>query len=184
LFVKPVAEGSSKGIDVKSYVQAAADLRYACERVWHIYDQPALVETYLPGREFTVGVFGTGAAAEAYLMEIKPKPWAEKYAYSFENKEADQIEYNLTNDAEAERAKRIALQAWHVLGCRDAGRVDVRADANGNPHFIEVNPLAGLHPAHSNLILLGKLNGLSYDEMIGRILSSATARLSVSSLGT
>jgi len=82
----------------------------------------------------------------------------------------------VVDDDEAQRAKRIALDAWRALGCRDGGRVDVRTDRRGQPSFIEANPLAGLNPDISDLAILCTKVGWSYRDLIGRILSSAIER--------
>ncbi|MCH5373902.1 MAG: D-alanine--D-alanine ligase, partial [Planctomycetes bacterium] len=74
------------------------------------------------------------------------------------------------------QAETIALQAWRALGCRDAGRVDLRSDAYGRPHVLEINPLAGLHPTHSDLPMLCQQLGLAYEELIDRIVRSAMER--------
>ena len=74
-------------------------------------------------------------------------------------------------------AAEIALRAWNGLGCRDAGRVDCRCDRSGRAHFLEVNPLAGLHPTHADLVILAGLVGVSYGELIGSIVASASERL-------
>jgi D-alanine-D-alanine ligase len=99
--------------------------------------------------------------------------------YSYQNKEycEELVEYRLVTDTMAGRAQEIALAAWKGLGCRDAGRVDLRADTNGIPHFIEVNPLAGLHPEHSDLPILCTKVGISYRELIDAIMCSALQRV-------
>ncbi|HEV8632528.1 MAG TPA: D-alanine--D-alanine ligase, partial [Thermoanaerobaculia bacterium] len=74
--------------------------------------------------------------------------------------------------------ERVALQAWKALGCRDGGRVDLRCDADGQPQFLEVNPLAGIHPEHSDLPILSTMVGLEYRELIRRIVDSAATRVS------
>ncbi|MFN4090935.1 MAG: D-alanine--D-alanine ligase [Alphaproteobacteria bacterium] len=180
LFVKPVAEGTGKGVTAASRVGTAEALAAACRRTIARYGQPALVETFLPGREFTVGIVGTGRAAEAVgAMEILFGPTAEAHGYSFDNKERyeGRIDYRLAEDDEARRAVEVALAAWRVLGCRDGGRIDLRSDAAGRPHFIEVNPLAGINPEKSDLVILARLAGWSYDRLLGRILDSCLARI-------
>lgn len=104
---------------------------------------------------------------------------AEAHAYSYVNKERceELVRYCLVNDAMAQTAADIALAAWRGLGCRDAGRVDLRADAKGMPNFLEVNPLAGLHPEHSDLPIICALRGIAYQELIGRIAASALKRV-------
>jgi D-alanine-D-alanine ligase len=181
LFVKPVAAGSSIGISSASYVAGPAALAAACERIIERYRQPALVETYLPGRELTVGISGTGGRASVLgVMEVLFTADAEAHGYSYANKKLVHAQYRIVNDAAAAAAADIALGAWTGLGCRDGGRVDCRCDATGRPQFLEVNPLAGLHPVLGDLVILAGLVGVGYEALIGSIVASATARLAIS----
>ena len=180
LFVKPVSEGTGKGIDAKSIVRDTAELDRRCRFLLETFSQPVLVETYLPGREFTVGIVGTGRRARVIgVMEVLLRESAEKGVYSLQNKEycEEHVDYRLVAGEEAERVSSVALAAWRGLECRDGGRLDIRADASGAPHFLEVNPLAGLHPTHSDLPILATLAGVSYRELIGLIMASAEERV-------
>ena len=183
LFAKPVAEGTGKGITPASKIRDAAALRAVCTDLLAKYQQPVLVETFLPGREFTVGITGTGEAAQVVAtLEIVLLPQAEADVYSYVNKENSEelVECRLVRaaaDSQVAAAERVALAAWRILGCRDAGRVDLRCDAFGSPSFMEVNPLAGLHPEHSDLPILATKAGLSYVELIHRIVASAETRM-------
>jgi D-alanine-D-alanine ligase len=180
LFAKPIAEGTGKGIGSASMVTNRQELLEVCRRLLHMYRQPVLVEQYLPGREFTVGIIGTGEQAEAIgVIEVVSRSTADAHAYGYENKEfcEERIDYVLASGDLADQAKRVSLAAWNALNCRDGGRVDVRADDTGVIHFLEVNPLAGLHPTHSDLpIVCGKV-GISYRELIERIVKSALSRV-------
>ncbi|MGP1394873.1 MAG: D-alanine--D-alanine ligase family protein [Inquilinaceae bacterium] len=179
VFVKPVAEGTGKGCANASHVRSEAELKREAARLIAAFDQPALVETYLPGREFTVGIVGTGDDARLIaVMEIAVDPNADGGVYSFSIKQdwEPYVGLTLADDAEARRAGETGLAAYRALGCRDAGRVDLRSDANGVPQFLEVNPVAGLHPTHSDLPILAGKAGLSYDWLIGQIVGSACAR--------
>jgi D-alanine-D-alanine ligase len=181
LFVKPVAEGSSKGVTGASLVNDRASLASGCSRLLDRYEQPVLVEAFLPGREYTVGVTGTGDAATALgVMEIHLHHEPEASAYSRDNKKfyESRVSYSLVDDGKREEAIDVALAAWRTLGCRDAGRVDLRCDARGGVQFLEVNPLAGLHPIHSDLVILCRLLGIAYQDLIARILAMACARQS------
>jgi len=156
LFCKPLAEGTGKGIDGASVVRTPAELRATCERLLATFRQPVLVETYLPGRELTTGITGTGAAARVVgTMEVVLGDKAEQGAYTYTNKELceELVEYRLVTaqDPVVRAAEEISLAAWRLLGCRDAGRLDLRCDAAGLPQLMELNPLAGLHPEHSDL---------------------------------
>ncbi|ACU89866.1 D-alanine--D-alanine ligase family protein [Desulfomicrobium baculatum] len=179
LFVKPVAEGSSKGVSDKSLVKDRWELRDICAHVLKTFHQPALVETFLPGREFTVGILGSGPQCRVLgVMEVLATARGDACAYTYANKQEwrERALYELAGDDRAAQAAEVARAAWQALGCLDAGRIDVRLDAQGQPRFIEVNPLAGLNPESSDLpILCGKI-GLGYDELIASIMDSAMAR--------
>jgi len=179
LFAKPIAEGTGKGVTPASRVASASALRKLCRQLLERYRQPVLVETFLPGREFTVGIIGTGASAEPVaVMEVILNAEAEAGVYSYVNKEEceSRVVYRLAADEQAKAAGAVALAAWRALGCRDGGRVDLRQDAGGRPLFLEVNPLAGLHPTHSDLPIMCTLAGIPYDALIGRIVESARRR--------
>lgn len=179
LFVKPLAEGTGKGCDARSLVQDRPTLAAAARDLIARFAQPVLVETFLPGREFTVGVVGCGATAEVIgVLEVSVAPDLDAGLYSFQNKELCEqtVRYRLADDAEAQSAGALALAAYRALECRDAARIDLRSDAAGRPHFLEANPLPGLHPSHSDLPILSALAGMSYDALIARIVAEAAAR--------
>jgi D-alanine-D-alanine ligase len=182
-FVKPVAEGTGKGVTAASVIRRREDLRPRYAELLDAYQQPVLVEEFLPGREFTVGLIGTGMdSAVLGSIELHLRAAAELLVYSYQNKEncEELVEYRLVDagaDATIRAAEAIALQAWRVLGCRDAGRIDIRCDAHGNPQFMEVNPLAGLHPEHSDLPIICSRVGMSYQMLIEKIMASARRRL-------
>ena len=183
LFAKPVAEGSSKGISIASTIYTPEALHHVCRALLQQYQQPVLVETFLPGREFTVGIVGTGTQARGLgVMEVLLRDTADVGVYSYANKAQyeERVHYRLADDAVAQQALDTALQAWRILGCRDAGRVDLRCAADGTPHFLEVNPLAGLHPVHSDLPILCRLAGVSYTRLLEQILASALERVTAS----
>ena len=182
-FIKPVAEGTGKGVSPHSILHHRRDLASACAAMGHTYNQPVLVERYLSGREFTVGIIGTGADAEVLgTIEVILLAGAEAGVYSYVNKERceELVQYRSVRSSEEpliQKTEDIALNAWAVLGCRDAGRVDIRCDEAGQPHFLEINPLAGLHPDHSDLPIICKGIPLSYEVLIERILASALKRI-------
>jgi D-alanine-D-alanine ligase len=153
LFVKPVAEGTGKGCGAASRVADRAALHRAAQAIRARYRQPAIAETFLPGREFTVGIVGNGADARVVaVMEIRLLAADSGSIYSFDDKERceTRVDYRLADDAEARRA--------------------------GVPHFLEVNVLPGLHPTHSDLPILAGLAGMSYDVLIGRIVDACLVR--------
>ena len=183
LFAKPLLEGTGKGITASSVIRDRQQLASQCRALLDRYGQPVLVEQYLPGREFTVGILGSGASARALgTFEIVLLGEAEPDVYGYLNKEEceSRVEYRLIDtgvDAVASRAETHALRAWQALGCRDAGRVDLRCDASGEPCFMEVNPLAGMNPVHSDLPMLATATGMDYVSLIGHIVDSAMTRI-------
>ncbi len=119
LFAKPVSEGTGKGITGASVIRSSAALDRVCRHLLGAYRQPVLVERFLPGREFTVGVVGTGEDAETVgVMEVILLAEAERDVYSYRNKEHCErlVRYRLADDDEARRAARVALDSWRGLG--------------------------------------------------------------------
>ena len=178
-FVKPLAEGTGKGCEAASLVHTKAELHEAVARVIGRYRQPALIERYLPGREFTVGIVGNGDDARVLgVCEILLKPNAEANVYSLHNKELceELVTYAPVDDGEARLTGTFALATYRALECRDAARIDFRSDANGEPYFLEANPLAGLNPWHSDLPILAAQNGIDFVTLIGMVLDAGLAR--------
>ncbi len=183
VFAKPLAEGTGKGVTPASRVNNRGELTRVATELLAKFQQPVLAEEYLPGREFTVGLLGTGSAARVLgTLEIVLLPGAEPDAYSYVNKENCEalVEYRRIDpaeDDEVREAEMVALRAWRALGCRDGGRIDLRSNATGHPEFLEANPLAGLHPEHSDLPMLATAQRLAYVDLIEQILSSAVRRV-------
>ena len=180
LFAKPVAEGTGKGIDQSSRIEHRSELSTVCRMLLERFQQPVLLEVFMPGREFTVGITGTGAESVAIgAIEVILRKGAEPAAYSYHNKKQFEavVEYQPAKDETAVKAMEVALAAWRGLGCRDGGRIDLRADGDGVPNFLEVNPLAGINPEISDLPILCKLHGVTYRELISRIMDSALKRI-------
>lgn len=179
LFVKPAAEGSSKGVTERSRVGTSEELREACADLLERFDQPVLVESYLPGREVTVGIVGNGEEARVVgVMEVVFRDGTDADYTALNKAEWEtRMDYRLLNgDPLGTRAREVALAAYHALSCRDAARVDLRCDASGEPCFLETNPLPGLHPVRSDLPILWRLAGLTYPELLGRIVEAAARR--------
>jgi len=182
LFVKPLAEGTGKGVDGRSRIHSLSELREACRRLLDEYHQPVLVESYLSGREFTTGILGTGEHARVLgTLEIIIREGAPEQDYSYLVKEECEkfVEYLPAGDESLVRAvESLALAAHRSLECRDASRVDIRVDAEGYPCFLEANPLPGLHPTHSDLPMIATSVGMSYASLLGEIIASAMRRAS------
>jgi len=182
LLVKPVAEGTSKGVTKKSIVQNEVELREVARELIAKYRQPALVEAYVAGREFTVGMLGERRPRVlppmeiVFLDEADPTP-----IYSFEMKQDwnEKIRYDTParlSAKELDRLEKASREVFSALGCRDVARVDFRMDAEGRIFFIECNPLPGLAPGWSDLVLIAQAAGISYRDLIGEILAFAIRR--------
>ena len=181
VIVKPVAEGSSKGVFGKSVVETEPELRELARELAARYRQPALVENYIGGREFTVGMLGERRPKVLPIMEVvftgnDPTPvydfsakldWTHKVRYDVPAKLEPSVQ------KEMERAARAVFGA---LGCRDVSRVDFRMDAEGKIYFLECNPLPGLTPGWSDLVLIAQGGGLDYRALIGEILACGIRR--------
>ncbi|HPQ68301.1 MAG TPA: ATP-grasp domain-containing protein [bacterium] len=183
VLVKPVAEGSSKGVLDKSVVENEAELREAVNLMNARYHQPVLVEEFLPGREFTLGLLGEYRPIVLPPMEIVFVNQTKKnQVYSFEHKltAVDEIRYDTpakVDPALLRDLERVARNSFIALGCRDVGRVDVRLDKKGKVHFIECNPLPGLTPGWSDLCLIAQSANMDYRTLIGEIMAPAIRRL-------
>jgi D-alanine-D-alanine ligase len=184
LIAKPLFEGSSMGVRTGSKCDDRGALERQLARLLGDYRQPALIEEFCTGAEFTVGLLGSGAGARPIgVMEIVPlKGGTENFVYSVEVKRiwSEEIAYHVPPQRPRElivALERTALAAYRALECRDVGRVDLRIGRDGEPKFIEINPLPGVNPGWSDLCVLGEKAGLSYDDLIGGILDAALARL-------
>lgn len=179
LFVKPVSEGTGKGITEKSLVNTPAELTNMVKWILTEFRQPALVEEYLPGREFTVGLVGYGADAMAIggmeVMTINNLPYSVEVKENYQN----YCTYKPLDNDIIDECKSVALRAWKALDAVDAGRVDLKADRNGKICFIEANPLAGLNPIHSDLPILSRMYGIEYQTLLEMIMEAAIKRIRV-----
>jgi D-alanine-D-alanine ligase len=182
LMVKPVAEGSSKGVVSKSVVDNEAELREVVREMVSKYQQPALVEEYIRGREFTVGLLGERRPRVLPPMEIVFVDTEEENpVYSFQHKLDwnDRIRYEVPAKLEpnqTEKLRTAARGAFMALGCRDVARIDFKMDTRGRFYFLECNPLPGLTPGWSDLVLIAQGAGMDYRTLIGEILSGAIRR--------
>jgi len=179
LFCKPANEGSSKGVGAYSFVQDKEQLNKTVTALLEKFRQPVLIEEYLPGKETTVGILGTGFGARVLgVMEICfNAPSGEGYSYDNKINYLEKIQYRAADKKTADECGALALNVWRALDCRDAGRVDVKYDRKGKPAFIEINPLAGLNPEYSDLPILCGLINMPYGALIEEILNSAAKRI-------
>ena len=186
LFVKPIHEGSSIGITPESKVQTEADLRERVEYVVRNYKQPALVEEFIEGGEFTVGILGNNELTVLPVMEVSfaNVPEAANGVYSYQYKQEWTNPSNFLCPAPLDEFSTRLLQetavlAYRALGCRDLGRVDFRLSPTGIPYVIEVNPLPGLAPGYSDFPVAAQAAGIEHPELINRILNHSLERLQI-----
>jgi len=181
LFAKPVAEGTGKGVTDRSRIDSPGQLDRVCRELLDRFAQPVLVEEYLPGREFTVAVLGNGPDAHVLGgMEIQILSQPDGGIYSHESKEKceEKVRYSAVPPGTLRsELEELALRSYLALECRDAARVDIRCDRHGRPCFLEINPLPGLHPTHSDLPMIAACEGVTYAELIGTIIGNALDRL-------
>jgi len=181
LIVKPAFEGSSKGIRRHSLVDSRDELPEAITQCCSNYRQPALVEEFITGDEITVGILGNGSQKEMGIMRVVPLRTNRRFVYSLEVKRdwRRQVRYEapaLLSEADQRAVQTAALTACDALGCRDVARLDFRLQA-GVPYFLEANPLPGITPGSSDLVIMFAALGLDYRALIGRILNAALDRL-------
>ena len=199
LFVKPLQEGTGMGINGRSVVHDEAALRRQARWVIETYQQPALIEQYLPGREFTVGLIGNqgrrgpGRLAHLYddqgyhvfpLLEIDPSVGVGQGLYNAASKSYSPGEdgaplylcpAEVPPELETE-LKHLAVQAFEAIGALDVSRVDFRVGQDGRPHLLEINTLPGLNPRVSDLCIMAHAEGLPYNDLINEILGLALER--------
>jgi len=180
-FLKPVWEGSSKGIRLSSLIHEPQQMKVAVTTLLEKYHQPVLVEEFIAGEEVTVGMVGNNSPGFVGIMRVIPRVKDADFVYSLEVKRDYEklVDYECPAKLEKKTAQLIeefSLKAFEVLGCRDFARVDYRVKKDGTPYFLEINPLAGLNPLSSDLVIMAKLVGISYNKLIGSILDAALRR--------
>ncbi|MCE5193143.1 MAG: ATP-grasp domain-containing protein [Candidatus Cryosericum sp.] len=184
LFVKPSCEGSSMGINSNSRVTCEEDLRNQVNLLMAAYPGSSiLIEEFLPGREVTVGVIGNREPEVLGMMSFKLLSGTDRdFFYTPEIKHhwekylIPECPANLSAD-EYQKVLDLAIRVFKTLRCRDCARIDMRFDASGEPSFMEINPLAGLTRGKSDIPVMAELMGLSYEDLIGRIIQVALERI-------
>ena len=184
--VKPAWEGSSKGIRGRCVVDTPGELADAVEALRSAQRQPVLAEEYVDGPEVTVGVLGNDPPAVLAVMGVSPVRPARRFVYGLEVKRdfVRQVRYDVPARLPAGTLRAVeesALRAYRALGCRDVARVDFRL-RGGVPYFLEVNPLPGLSPGTSDLVIMAGLVGWTHERLVGAILRSALERVGLLSL--
>lgn len=180
VILKPAWEGSSKGIRRSSLVEAGPQAAELAADLLHQYRQPVLAEEFIAGEEVTVGVIGNAPPRVLGLLHVVPRQPSADFVYSLEVKRNYEslVDYHcpprLPEDVCA-RIEEAALRVFAAVGCRDVARIDFRV-RDGVPYFLEVNPLPGINPISSDLVILARLRGWDYERLIGAIFEAALAR--------
>ncbi len=180
VILKPVWEGSSKGIRKKCLVENRADFAAVVRSLWQDYRQPVLVEEFIQGDELTVGLVGNDPPQIIGVMRVLPTEPTDRFVYSLEVKRdfRRMVRYECPPALPAEILRRVesaTRAAYRILGCRDVSRIDFRL-RDGVPYFLEVNPLPGLNPESSDLVILAGLAGWTYEQLIESILRAGLER--------
>jgi D-alanine-D-alanine ligase len=181
MFVKPRFEGSSKGLSESSKVGTMEELKKQVEFITSTYKQPALVEEFISGQEFTIAVMGPTGSPEALpVVQIKIDgnlKLNDKF-YTFGHIKDDSVEYVCPapiSEALKKKLVELAKKTYTAIECRDFGRVDFRVDEKGNPYVLEINPLPSLS-TEDVFMAISKCLNISFDEMLCRILENAVQR--------
>lgn len=178
-FVKPLAEGSSIGVDGDAHVTERGALEARVRRLWRDYQQPVLLEPYLPGPEFTIAVLERdGVPVVLGMLQTTEREGVRSQLDKRASLSgAVPIPFMPVRDAAvAATLGDLALRAYRAIGARDVARLDVRYDAAGVPNLLEINLLPGLVPERSPLPLIAAAAGLDYQALIGAILAGALRR--------
>ena len=184
VIVKPNAEGSGKGISESSIAESPEELKEILQGDMKLYGEDMLVEEYLPGREFTVGLLGNGDSLKVFPpMEVIYKGNTQRcykvYSYKVKCNYTDYIDYKCPAELDPcalEEMTAAARTVFIALGCKDVARIDFRMDSEGHPCFLEINPLPGLAPIYSDLPMIAEACGLDYDSLVFEIFDSAVKR--------
>jgi D-alanine-D-alanine ligase len=183
VIVKPAWEGSSKGIRSQCLVERPEELSAVVASLRRDHCQPVLVEEYIDGDELTVGMLGNDPPQILGIMRVLPRKPQDRFVYSLEVKRdyLRQVRYEvpaLLEPAATHAVEETARRAYRVLGCRDVARIDFRL-RDGVPYFLEANPLPGINPESSDLVIMAKLAGWTYPQLVAAILQAALDRQAV-----
>ena len=182
LILKPACEGSSKGIRPDGLADSPAEAASVFDRLARDYRQPILVEEFIVGDEVTVGLIGNGPAAEVLgTMRVVPREPTDRFVYGIDVKRdwKRRVDYEAPariGEAASKRLIDAALTVYQSLGCRDLARIDFRVREDV-PFFLEANPLPGLAPVTSDLVILAEGHGLDHAALIRRVLAVALDRV-------
>jgi len=182
LFVKLCYEGSSKGVRLDSKVLDSQALEEKTRGLLKTYRSPVLVEEFVNGPEFTVGIVGNDAPFVLGVMQIEIRgkpPEASIYSLEIKREWEKKVRYHCPPSIDQNLLKTIeevAVRAYRVLECRDVSRVDIRVGADHTPYFLEVNPLPGLSPVYGDLVIMARSMGWNYSRLVKTIFHQALKR--------
>ena len=182
LFVKLCHEGSSKGVRLDSKISDARSLREKTTGLLETYGSPVLVEEFIKGPEFTVGILGNENPFVLGVMQIEIKGRApEESIYSLEIKREweEKVRYHCPPSIGQDllgKIEDVALRSYRALECRDVSRVDIRVGEDWTPYFLEINPLPGLSPVYGDLVIMARSMGWDYDRLVKTIFHHALKR--------
>lgn len=176
LIVKPEREGSSLGITSDSVVFDEKSLFERISYTIEEFHQPALVEEFVSGREFTIGVLGTVEPEVLPIIEIIYED--DNGFQTVDIKAQDQLAQKCPADLSKEKADELrdyALRVYEALGCNELARIDFRMDKDENPYCIEINTLPGMQPKYSDFPKAAKVAGYDYNELVEKLIQQAIA---------
>ncbi len=181
VFVKPLHEGSSKGIRSGSKAESATQLKQIAGNLLGTYLQPVIVEEFIYGDEITTGVIGNDPPQIIGIMRVVPRTPDPNFVYSLEIKRDWErlVDYECPARLRPEILEKIsqaALRVFAALGCRDISRVDFRIAKDGTPYFLEINPLPGLNPKSGDIVILSGKMGWTYQRLVASVVEAAVGR--------
>lgn len=189
LIIKPNHEGSGKGISDLAVVDSKDELDELVKKNLRLYGQPMLVEEFIRGREFTVGILGNGSDMVVFepmeICYLSDKRENMIYSYKIKKDYKKYVEYKCPSSLDretTERMKEVAATIYNALECRDFSRIDFRLSEDRTIYFIEINPLPGLAPGYSDYPMLAQFCGMDYDKLVLNILNCGLKRYNMKPL--
>ena len=185
LFIKPCYEGSSKGVRLDSKILDFRTLREKAGELLEMYGSPLLVEEFVRGPEFTVGILGNDPARVLGVMQIEimgSPPEESIYSLEIKREWEEKVRYHCPppiGPGLLKKIEEVALQSYRALECRDVSRVDIRVGEDQKPYFLEINPLPGLSPVYGDLVIMARSMGWDYAELVNTIFHHALKRYEI-----
>jgi len=186
LFIKPLFESDSKGIDQMSVAKNFHGFMAKVQQIWSDFREPALAETYLPGREFTVAILQAGSSFQPDIMPIEicsDYNGCNDHFLEFSTKHENRERFLMVEDAEIKyQIEDLAYRAFIAIGARDFGRIDIKMNEKGEPCFLEANLVPGMNRENSYFpIACSACSQRSYTEIVNHMILPAIWRFTSSS---